>query len=235
MTWIFPGARAPDPEPRSVRPHLAARGRPRRLAVPARRCGGPQRVPAALDPGIPVFPMGVGSNLIVRDGGIEGVVIRLGRGFNERAHRGRHGHRGGGGAGCAGGQTRGGGGAGPDLPADDPRFHRRRAEDERGLLRHLCRRSFRAPRRCCATGRSVTLDPKDITFSYRHTDLPEDAVITEVRFTAPRAIPRRWRRGWPSSWPSATRPSPRRTARRARPFAIPPGFPPRAATTTPMS
>ena len=37
---------------------------------------------AALDPGIPVFVMGVGSNLIVRDGGIEGIVIRLGRGFN---------------------------------------------------------------------------------------------------------------------------------------------------------
>ena len=35
-----------------------------------------------LDPAIPVFPMGVGSNLIVRDGGIRGVVIRLGRGFN---------------------------------------------------------------------------------------------------------------------------------------------------------
>ncbi len=37
---------------------------------------------ATLDPEIPVFPMGVGSNLIVRDGGIRGVVIRLGRGFN---------------------------------------------------------------------------------------------------------------------------------------------------------
>jgi UDP-N-acetylmuramate dehydrogenase len=37
---------------------------------------------AALDPTIPVFPMGVGSNLIVRDGGIRAVVIRLGRGFN---------------------------------------------------------------------------------------------------------------------------------------------------------
>jgi UDP-N-acetylmuramate dehydrogenase len=30
----------------------------------------------------PVFPMGVGSNLIIRDGGLEAVVIRLGRGFN---------------------------------------------------------------------------------------------------------------------------------------------------------
>ncbi|KAA2316235.1 UDP-N-acetylmuramate dehydrogenase [Pseudooceanicola sediminis] len=35
-----------------------------------------------LDPDIPVFPMGVGSNLIVRDGGLPGVVVRLGRGFN---------------------------------------------------------------------------------------------------------------------------------------------------------
>ena len=37
---------------------------------------------AQLDPAIPVFPMGVGSNLIVRDGGLRAVVIRLGRGFN---------------------------------------------------------------------------------------------------------------------------------------------------------
>ena len=37
---------------------------------------------AALPTDVPVFPMGVGSNLIVRDGGVRGVVIRLGRGFN---------------------------------------------------------------------------------------------------------------------------------------------------------
>ena len=35
-----------------------------------------------LPAGIDVFPMGVGSNLIVRDGGLRAVVIRLGRGFN---------------------------------------------------------------------------------------------------------------------------------------------------------
>jgi len=38
-------------------------------------------VPAA----IPVTVIGLGSNLLVRDGGIEGVVIRLGRGFGEVA------------------------------------------------------------------------------------------------------------------------------------------------------
>jgi UDP-N-acetylmuramate dehydrogenase len=32
---------------------------------------------------IPVMPIGVGSNLLVRDGGVPGIVIRLGRGFNE--------------------------------------------------------------------------------------------------------------------------------------------------------
>ncbi len=37
---------------------------------------------ADLDAEIPVFVMGVGSNLIVRDGGIPGVVIRLGREFS---------------------------------------------------------------------------------------------------------------------------------------------------------
>ena len=37
----------------------------------------------ALDPDVALFPMGVGSNLIVRDGGVSGVVVRLGRGFNQ--------------------------------------------------------------------------------------------------------------------------------------------------------
>ena len=32
---------------------------------------------------VAVFPMGVGSNLIVRDGGLRAVVIRMGRGFNQ--------------------------------------------------------------------------------------------------------------------------------------------------------
>ena len=36
----------------------------------------------ALDPAVPVMAIGVGSNLLVRDGGVDGVVIRLGRGFN---------------------------------------------------------------------------------------------------------------------------------------------------------
>ncbi len=35
-----------------------------------------------LPPHIPLFPMGVGSNLLIRDGGVEGVVVKLGGAFN---------------------------------------------------------------------------------------------------------------------------------------------------------
>ncbi len=46
-----------------------------------------QRIPAD----IPVFVIGLGSNLLVRDGGVPGVVIRLGRGFGDV--RAEPGHR----------------------------------------------------------------------------------------------------------------------------------------------
>ncbi|HZG45736.1 MAG TPA: UDP-N-acetylmuramate dehydrogenase [Allosphingosinicella sp.] len=36
---------------------------------------------ASLDPGVPVMGLGLGSNLIVRDGGVPGVVVRLGKAF----------------------------------------------------------------------------------------------------------------------------------------------------------
>ena len=36
-----------------------------------------------IPPDLPVTVVGLGSNLIVRDGGVEGVVVRLGRGFGE--------------------------------------------------------------------------------------------------------------------------------------------------------
>ncbi|CAN5633504.1 UDP-N-acetylmuramate dehydrogenase [soil metagenome] len=37
---------------------------------------------SALDPSIPVWPLGLGSNLIVRDGGVSGVTVRLGKSFS---------------------------------------------------------------------------------------------------------------------------------------------------------
>ena len=37
---------------------------------------------------VPLLPVGVGSNLLVRDGGVPGVVIRLGRGFSDISAQG---------------------------------------------------------------------------------------------------------------------------------------------------
>ena len=44
------------------------------------------RFMAALDPAIPVLPVGVGSNLIVRDGGVPGVVVRLPKSMQKVEH-----------------------------------------------------------------------------------------------------------------------------------------------------
>jgi len=41
-----------------------------------------------LDPAVPVTPIGVGSNLLVRDGGVEGVVVRMGKAFAKVEPRG---------------------------------------------------------------------------------------------------------------------------------------------------
>ena len=46
------------------------------------------RLLAELPGEVPVTAIGLGSNLIVRDGGISGVVVRLGRGFNDVAVEG---------------------------------------------------------------------------------------------------------------------------------------------------
>ena len=43
-----------------------------------------------LDPSVPLTVLGVGSNTLVRDGGVDGVVVRLGRGFNRVEPRGDH-------------------------------------------------------------------------------------------------------------------------------------------------
>jgi len=141
---------------------------------------------AALDPAVPVFPMGVGSNLIVRDGGLRAVVIRLGRGFNAIRIDGDRVI-----AGAA---------------ALDAHVARRAAEDGLDLtfLRTIpgtiggalrmnagCYGSYTADvldsaRAVLRDGRSVTLTPADLNFRYRQSDLPDGAVLVEATFRAPR-------------------------------------------------
>jgi UDP-N-acetylmuramate dehydrogenase len=139
---------------------------------------------AALDPAIPVFPMGVGSNLIVRDGGLPGVVIRLGRGFNAIRVEG---------------DTVIAGAAALDAhvairaaeAGRDLTFLRTIPGSIGGALRMNagCYGSYVADhavsvRLIHRDGRAETLPASDIAFAYRQTDLPEGSIVTEVTFRA---------------------------------------------------
>ena len=139
---------------------------------------------ADLDPAIPVFPMGVGSNLIVRDGGIRGVVIRLGRGFNAIE--------------IARGTVIAG------AAALDAHVARRAAEAGLDLtfLRTIpgsiggavrmnagCYGSYVADvlqevRIVTRQGKVETLPASALSLRYRQSDLPEGAVITSALFRA---------------------------------------------------
>lgn len=142
-----------------------------------------------LDADVPIFPMGVGSNLIVRDGGIRGVVIRMGRGFNGIAFDG----------------TRVTAGA----AALDAHVARKAADQGLDLtfLRTIpgaiggavrmnagCYGSYVADvfveaQAITRTGERVTLTAAELAFQYRQTELPEGWVITRAVFDAPKGGP----------------------------------------------
>lgn len=144
---------------------------------------------SALDPAVPVFAMGVGSNLIVRDGGIRGVVIRLGRGFNDIA--------------IAGGRVVAG------AAALDAFVARRAAAAGRDLtfLRTIpgsiggavrmnagCYGTYVADqlvevRAVSRDGSILTIPAADLALRYRSSALPEGWVITAATFEAPEGGP----------------------------------------------
>ncbi|SFS14426.1 UDP-N-acetylmuramate dehydrogenase [Yoonia litorea] len=142
-----------------------------------------------LPPEIPVFPMGVGSNLIVRDGGVSGVVIRLGRGFNDISIEGEH-------------VTAG-------AAALDAHVARRAADEGLDLtfLRTIpgaIGGAVRMNAGCYGTYvadvlESVTIirrngqveerDAADLNLAYRQSTLPDGSIIVSARFKAQKADP----------------------------------------------
>ncbi|TPE50166.1 UDP-N-acetylmuramate dehydrogenase [Amaricoccus solimangrovi] len=144
---------------------------------------------AALPESVPVFPMGVGSNLIVRDGGIEGVVIRLGRAFagirveGERVIAGA--------AELDSRVARRAVEAGLDLTflRTIPGSIGGAARMNAGCYGVYLADVFESARAIDRRGRAVTLGPAEMGFAYRHSDLPPDMVVTEVTMRAPRAEP----------------------------------------------
>lgn len=138
----------------------------------------------ALDPATPVFPIGVGSNLIVRDGGIRAVVIRLGRGFNgieiqrDRVTAGA--------AALDAHVARRAAGAGLDLT-----FLRTIPGSIGGAVRMNagCYGSYVADhlisvRAVTRQGQSVTLHRAELDLKYRQSTLPDGWVITQATFQA---------------------------------------------------
>jgi len=144
---------------------------------------------AALDPSVPVFPMGVGSNLIVRDGGMRAVVIRLGRGFN--------------GIDVSGDTVTAG------AVALDAHVARKAAEAGRdltflrtipgsiggavrmnaGCYGHYVADFLQDIRIITRAGQIETLPAARLNLRYRQSDLPEGAVIVAATFRAPPGDP----------------------------------------------
>ncbi|MDR5651986.1 UDP-N-acetylmuramate dehydrogenase [Ruixingdingia sedimenti] len=144
---------------------------------------------AALPAGVPVFPMGVGSNLIVRDGGLRAVVIRLGRAFS--------------GLTIADGRVTAG------AAMLDAHVARKAAEAglDLAFLRTIpgsiggavrmnagCYGQYTADhlvsvRAAARDGRIVTLTRDDLNPRYRQTDLPEGWVLLDATFAPPPGDP----------------------------------------------
>lgn len=134
--------------------------------------------------GLPVTVIGLGSNLLVRDGGIPGVVIRLGRGFGEITIEEDYRLR--------------AGAAVPDVKvaraAADARiagltFYRGIPGGVGGALRmnggahgqETCEVLVKA-RAVDRVGNIHTLDVADMSYSYRHCGAPADFIFTQALF-----------------------------------------------------
>ncbi len=138
---------------------------------------------------VPVFPMGVGSNLIVRDGGIKGVVIRLGRGFNGISVEGNRVTAGA--AALDAHVARKAAEAGVDLT-----FLRTIPGAIGGAVRMNagCYGAYTADHFVQATvvmrdGTVRNVTKGEMGFAYRHSDLPDGAVVVEAVFEGPLADP----------------------------------------------
>src|SRR5215207_10911361 len=133
---------------------------------------------------IPVMVVGLGSNLIVRDGGVPGVVIRLGRGFNEIAveedHRVRAGSavpdvkvaRAAQEAGVAGLSFLRGipGGIGGALRMNGGAY--------KGETKDVLVEARAVDRK----GERVTFANGDMGFTYRHSAVPDHVIFTQATF-----------------------------------------------------
>ncbi|MFL6726445.1 MAG: UDP-N-acetylmuramate dehydrogenase [Sphingomicrobium sp.] len=144
-----------------------------------------------LDPGISVMALGLGSNLIVRDGGVPGVVVRLGKAFSKIDRVDETSLRCGGGASgiLVSSTARDAGIAGLEflrgIPGTVGGFVRMNGgaygREVKDILvsAHLVLRS----------GEVVEWPLEKLGYTYRHSDVPTDAVVVEAVFHGSRGDP----------------------------------------------
>ena len=139
----------------------------------------------ALDPEVRGFPMGVGSNLIVRDGGLRAVVIRMGRGFNGIEVEGNRVTAGV--AALDAHVARKAAQAGVDLTflRTIPGAIGGAVRMNAGCYGTYVADVFVSAKAVTREGEIVTLSAEDLQFQYRQTELPEGWVIVEATFEAP--------------------------------------------------
>jgi UDP-N-acetylmuramate dehydrogenase len=139
---------------------------------------------AQLPADVPVTTVGLGSNLLVRDGGIRGVVIRLGRGFAEVKAEAGHRVR----AGAAVPDVKVARAA-ADAGIAGLAFYRGIPGSIGGALRMNAGAHGRettdvliAARAVDRQGRIHVLSHADMGFTYRHCGVPDDWIFTEALF-----------------------------------------------------
>ncbi len=144
-----------------------------------------------LDPAVPVMALGLGSNLIVRDGGVAGVVIRLGKAFAQVEVVDDTTLRCGGGAsGILVSSTARDAGVGGleflrSIPGTVGGFVRMNGGAYGREVRDIlieCEVVLRS-------GERTVLAADALGYTYRHSDLPEGAVVISATFRGHRAQP----------------------------------------------
>lgn len=139
---------------------------------------------ADLDPSVPVMALGLGSNMIVRDGGVPGVVVRLGKPFAKVTRVDDVTLDCGGGASgiLVSSTARDNGIAGLEflrsIPGTVGGFCRMNGGAYGGEVKDImvdCDVVLR-------DGSLVTLPVEDLHYTYRHSELPEGAIVVAARF-----------------------------------------------------
>lgn len=136
-----------------------------------------------LDPATPVMGLGLGSNLIVRDGGVRGVVVRLGKPFAKVTADGLTLTCGGGASGILVSSTaRDAGIAGVEFLRSIPGTVGGFVRMNGGAYGREVADVLVAAQVVTRNGTLTTLGPADLNYRYRHSDLPDGAIVVYATF-----------------------------------------------------